>query len=81
MAVASRGITDELIFQSNSGMQYACTQFRELLKIKTLVLRSMGRRANCWGNAVAESFFKTLKTECVYHQKYNTINEAKLSVF
>lgn len=43
----------------------------------------MSRKANCWGwdNAVAESFFKTLKTEWVYHQKYKTIQESELSVF
>jgi len=81
MAVGRRGITDELIFHSDRGVQYACTQFSELLKRNTLVSQSMSRRANCWDNAVAESFFKTLKTECVYHQKHNTINEAELSVF
>ena len=41
----------------------------------------MSHRANCWDNAVAESFFKTLKTELIYHENYNTINEAELSVF
>ena len=81
MAVARRGITDELIFHSDRGVQYACNDFRKLLKRNTLVSQSMSRRANCWDNAVAESFFKTLKTECVYHQKYNTIIQAELSVF
>lgn len=42
---------------------------------------SPSRKANCWDNAVAESFFKTLKTEWAYHQKYKTIEEAELSVF
>jgi len=41
----------------------------------------MSRKGNCWDNAVAESFFKTLKSELVYHCKYETIEQAKLSVF
>ena len=41
----------------------------------------MSRKGNCWDNAVAESFFKTLKAELVYHHKYETINQAELSVF
>ena len=41
----------------------------------------MSRKGNCWDNAVAESFFKSLKKECVYRNKYQTKNEAKLSVF
>lgn len=81
MAISRRKISDELIFHSDRGVQYACNDFKNLLKRNTFVSQSMSRRANCWDNAVAESFFKTLKTECVYHQKYNTINEAELSVF
>ena len=41
----------------------------------------MSRKGNCWDNAVAESFFKTLKTELIYHQEYNTIEQAKIAVF
>ena len=41
----------------------------------------MSRKANCWDNAFAESFFKTLKTALIYHYKYNIHNEAELSVF
>ena len=41
----------------------------------------MSRKGNCWDNAVAESFFKTLKTELIYHQEYKTIEQAKLAVF
>ncbi len=41
----------------------------------------MSRRANCWDNAVAESFFKTLKTELVYGNKFESIEEAKSKVF
>jgi transposase InsO family protein len=41
----------------------------------------MSRKGNCWDNAVAESFFKTLKTELIYHNRYKTIAEAELEVF
>lgn len=41
----------------------------------------MSRKANCWDNAVAESFFKTLKVECVYHVKFSTREQAELAIF
>ena len=39
------------------------------------------RKGNCWDNAVAESFFKTLKSELIYHDTYKTIEQAKTAVF
>jgi transposase InsO family protein len=41
----------------------------------------MSRKGNCWDNAVAESFFHTLKTELTYHFDYETRDEAKQSIF
>lgn len=41
----------------------------------------MSRKGDCWDNAVAESFFKTLNTELVYHQDYETRKQAELAVF
>jgi transposase InsO family protein len=41
----------------------------------------MSRKGNCWDNAVAQSFFKTIKTELVYHKKYQPRKEAELSIF
>ena len=41
----------------------------------------MSRKAQCWDNAVAESFFHTLKTEQVFHQHYATREEAKQAIF
>jgi len=46
-----------------------------------LVERSMSRKGDCWDNAVAESFFKTLKVELAYHNNYKTLKEAELSIF
>ncbi len=41
----------------------------------------MSRKGNCWDNAVAENFFKTLKVECFYHYKFTTKEQAELVVF
>jgi transposase InsO family protein len=45
------------------------------------ILQSMSRKANCWDNSVAESFFKTLKTKLIYHTNYLTKEQAKLAIF
>ena len=45
------------------------------------MLQSISRKGNCLDNAVAESFFKTMKTELVYHESFLTIEEAKMAVF
>ena len=81
MAVRNRPVTRKLIFHSDRGVQYACHEFANLLSSYKLVERSMSRKGNCWDNAVAESFFKTLKVEHVYHHSYKTFREAELSVF
>ena len=47
--------------------------FRELLGKKKYIKQSMSRKANCWDNAVAESFFKTIKTECIKNQIFDYI--------
>ena len=41
----------------------------------------MSRKANCWDNAVAESFFRTLKVECVYQNVFATIDKAEITIF
>lgn len=45
------------------------------------IIQSMSRKGNCWDNAVAESFFHTLKTELVYHEIYETKAQANQSIF
>ena len=59
MALKNRIITSELIFHSDRGVQYACHEFRNVLSTNNLVTQSMSRKANCWDNAVAESFRAT----------------------
>ncbi len=83
MALKNRPIntTQKLIFHSDRDIQYACGEFiTEISKYKSIE-RSMSRKGNCWDNAVAESFFKSLKTELAYHQNYQTRNQAELSIF
>lgn len=82
MAVKSNVITEELIFHSDKGSQYAGYLFTDIIKrYDGLAKQSMSRKGNCWDNAVAESFFKSLKTECVYLHKYNYRSQAELSIF
>lgn len=82
MAVANRQIKDDsaLVFHSDRGIQYACKEFvQEINKYKS-VIRSMSRKGNCWDNAVSESFFKTLKVELIYKNKYQSKQEAEASI-
>jgi putative transposase len=84
MALTNRplGVSDTLIFHSDRGIQYACEEFvSTIVNTQKNITRSMSRKGNCWDNAVAESFFKTLKVELVYQNKYITKSEAILSVF
>lgn len=83
MAKGNRPIqkNQSLIFHSDRGIQYACEEFTNYLQSSPSVIRSMSRKGNCWDNAVAESFFKTLKTELIYHNKYQTKQQAAVSIF
>lgn len=83
MALINRPIKNNqsLIFHSDRGIQYACEEFVYELKKHKSIIRSMSRKGNCWDNAVAESFFKTLKVELIYQNRYQTREEAELSIF
>lgn len=81
MAVGNRPPSDSLIFHSDRGVQYACNDFVQLITSYKGVERSMSRKGNCWDNAVAESFFKTLKVELVYRNRYKSQQHAAVSVF
>ena len=65
-----------LVFHSDRGSQYASTDYQNALKIADIA-GSMSRRANCWDNAVAESFFGTLKTELIHPMIFATRAKAK----
>jgi transposase InsO family protein len=81
MAVINRPICRPLIFHSDQGVQYACGEFRSIIKRNKLITQSMSRKGNCWDNACAESFFKSIKTEWIYRFKYINIKSAALSIF
>lgn len=81
MAVRNRPISTDLIFHSDRGIQYASNEFTKLLKNNKLIRQSMSRKGNCWDNAVAESFFKTIKVEWIYNQKFTNQEQAQLSIF
>lgn len=81
MATWRRPVMQELIFHSDRGIQYACKEFAEILQANNLITRSMSRKGNCWDNAVAESFFKTIKVEWIYSQDFTNQKQAQLSIF
>jgi len=69
-----------LIFHSDRGVQYADKRFRKLLS-KYKIVQSMSGTGNCYDNAVAESFFKTLKSELIYKYVFSTRMAARLKIF
>lgn len=79
-AVGKRRPAPRLMIHSDRGVQYACAAFRHCLE-QLLFVQSMGRKGNCWDNAVAESFFRTLKTEWYYHTRLLDINHAQRELF
>lgn len=80
MAIKNRPIQKELIFHSDRGVQYASKKFVNTIESYN-IKRSMSRKGNCWDNAVAESFFKSLKTELIYGNKLISKEQMKLEIF
>jgi putative transposase len=81
MAARNRAVSKDLIFHSDRGVQYACNEFTSLLKAFPNLRQSMSRKGDCWDNAVAESFFKTLKSECTNHLQNINMKQTELAVF
>lgn len=80
MALYERQPQAGLLHHSDRGSQYASGQIRQLLDAQQVTV-SMSRTANCYDNAVMESFFSTLKCEWVYFQDYRTRAEASRDIF
>lgn len=80
MALKRRGTHKGLIFHSDRGVQYADRSFRKLCA-NHRILRSMSRKGDCWDNAVAESFFKTLKSEAIFGISLLELNFAQRVLF
>jgi len=70
----------DLLFHSDRGVQYACEDFTKKLR-KHCITQSMSRKGNCWDNAPAESFFKTLKYELDMPDRYQSCGHAKAAIF
>jgi transposase InsO family protein len=80
MALAQRRPAPGLVFHTDRGCQYTSTEFRKLLHEHGIV-QSLSRPGQCWDNAVAESFFATLKEELLYRGVWPTRDAAKRAIF
>jgi transposase InsO family protein len=80
MALYQRQPAAGLIMHTDRGSQYGADSYRQLLS-QHGIEPSMSRKGNCWDNAVAESFFHTLKTELTYLEEYDTHEDAQTAVF
>ena len=80
MALGQRQPAAGLIMHTDRGSQYGADSYRQLLT-QHGIQPSMSRKGNCWDNAVAESFFHTLKTELIYTEDYDTHEATQTAVF
>ncbi|GAA0458818.1 transposase [Paractinoplanes deccanensis] len=79
-ALIRRRPASGLIFHSDRGCQYTSAQHARLAAAHGIRL-SVGRRGQCWDNAVAESFFSTIKTELIHRQPWSTHQAARQAIF
>lgn len=80
MALFKRKFPRDVIMHTDRGSQYCSKKYREIIK-NNMLIGSMSRKGNCWDNAIAESFFHTLKTELVHVNRYVTRADARQSIF
>lgn len=80
MAAARRPLPEGLIYHSDHGTQYTSAAVQAWLTQHGL-LASLGSVGDCYDNAVAESFFSTLKRECVHRHPFQTRKEARTVIF
>lgn len=80
MAILRRSPEAELLHHSDRGCQYTSKDYRRLLE-NNGITASMSGKGDCYDNAMMESFWATLKTECVHHQHYATYEQARASIF
>jgi transposase InsO family protein len=79
MALRNRPYTD-LILHSDRGSQFACRDYSQFL-VNCGITASMSRKGNCWDNAVAESFFASIKIELKPENAWSTRAEARTAIF
>lgn len=80
MAIWQRKPPKGLVWHTDRGSQYCAASHAKIIK-QHGIIQSMSRKGNCWDNAVAESFFHTIKTELIYQTKFETREEAKHVIF
>ncbi len=80
MALERRRPGAGLLHHSDRGSQYTSQGYQNLLKQHSIVISTSGK-GDCYENALMESFFGTVKEECVERQKYQTRAEARQSIF
>jgi putative transposase len=80
MALRRREPRPGLLHHSDRGCQYTSANYRQTLAERGIEV-SMSRKGNCWDNAVAESFFATIKTELFYRRSWATLAELRSSLF
>jgi len=80
MALARRRPQPGLIWHSDQGGQFVSLAFGQACA-KAGIARSMGSRGDCWDNAVAESFFATLKKELIRRRSWPTRSQLRTAVF
>lgn len=78
-ATSTRAPVAGLIHHSDRGSVYASNDYGEALK-KIGAVKSMSRKGDCWDNAVAESFFATIKGEMIEHENYKTRRDAIFAI-
>lgn len=79
MAFEQRSTAEGLICHTDQGSVYGSKEYKGFLCLNKAIA-SMSRRGNCHDNAVAESFFSTMKNELTHHVAYNTREEAKAAI-
>jgi transposase InsO family protein len=80
MALVRRCPEPGLLHHSDRGCQYTSLDYRDALKARGIEV-SMSRKGNCWDNAVAESFFATIKTELIRGRRWPNLRELHAAVF
>lgn len=80
MAVNRRPTIGAVLFHSDRGSQYAAAAMQRFHE-RHFIVASMSRKANCWDNAVVESFFSTLKHELVEDRTFATREAARAAIF
>ncbi|WP_435868616.1 IS3 family transposase [Aliarcobacter butzleri] len=80
MAIKRRNPNKGLIYHTDRGSQYASYEHKNLLE-KYGIIQSMSKKGDCWDNAVAESFFHSLKTELIHHENFLTRKQANEKIF